>query len=487
VLDRAVGLRTFLGADERVAGVAEFVAKHFRENVLPLNYKAFLVAVDRESVAKYKRALDRHLPAEWSVPVYSRNAADVVDRPLVAELQLSDHREEEVRRLFIRPGEDPKILIVTDKLLTGYDAPVLYAMYLDKPMRDHVLLQALARVNRPYVDDNNVAKRVGLIIDFVGVLGNLTKALRFDSDSVEGALEDTAVLMADLHAKIARASADYLTIATYEGPDAQLEAVVYGRFLDPEARKAFFTEYKDIESLWEILSPSAELRDHITTYKRLSQLYAAVHNAYAETGGFVADLAYKTQRLLQESASQEGLGRVARALTFDADTIESLRVEEGPEEGKAYNLVRGLRNEMERDPAAAVILDSLRNRAERVLKDLEERTITGLLAMDELALLAEERGAARKAAEDSGLSTSGFAVFWSLRGDSAIERAGIDAAQVAQEVEALIERFPNWSENADEQRRLRLGLYKPLLALGKDSRARIVDGMMHVLDRVIGP
>ena len=60
--------------------------------------------------------------------------------------------------------------------------------------------------------------------------------------------------------------------------------MVYGRFLDPEPRKAFFEAYKEIEALWEILSPSPELRDHIATFKRLAQLYAAVRNAYAETG-----------------------------------------------------------------------------------------------------------------------------------------------------------------------------------------------------------
>ena len=87
-----------------------------------------------------------------------------------------------------RPDENPKILIVTDKLLTGYDAPLLYCMYLDKPMRDHVLLQAIARVNRPYVDANGVQKRVGLVIDFVGVLRELKKALRFDSSHVSGVI-----------------------------------------------------------------------------------------------------------------------------------------------------------------------------------------------------------------------------------------------------------------------------------------------------------
>ena len=140
VLDQAVGLRTFLSADDRIEKVAAFVARHLRENVLPLGYKAFLVAVSREACAKYKRALDRLLPPEWTEPVYSENADDVVERPLVAELQLSEEREKDVRLMFKRAGEDPKLLIVTDKLLTGFDAPLLYCMYLDKPMRDHVLL-----------------------------------------------------------------------------------------------------------------------------------------------------------------------------------------------------------------------------------------------------------------------------------------------------------------------------------------------------------
>ncbi|MFN3830487.1 MAG: deoxyribonuclease HsdR, partial [Tepidimonas ignava] len=126
VLDRAVGLRTFLAADDRIEKVSAFIAEHFKENVLPLGYKAFVVAVNREACAKYKKALDKLLPPEWTAPVYTQNAADAIDRPLVAELQLSDEQEEQVRLLFKKPAENPKILIVTDKLLTGYDAPPLY-------------------------------------------------------------------------------------------------------------------------------------------------------------------------------------------------------------------------------------------------------------------------------------------------------------------------------------------------------------------------
>jgi type I restriction enzyme R subunit len=481
VLDRTVGLRTFLTADDRIEKVAAFVAEHFKESVLPLGYKAFLVAVNREACAKYKRALDKLLPPEWSVPVYTQNAADAVDRPLVAKLQLSEEQEEQVRLLFKKPAEDPKILIVTDKLLTGYDAPLLYCLYLDKPMRDHVLLQSIARVNRPYVDANGVQKRVGLVVDFVGVLRELKKALQFDSSDVSGVIEDLDVLLQDFLQRIEQAKKDYLESDAGGSADERLERLVYGRFLAPEVRKAFFEAYKEIEALWEILSPSPELRDHIATYKHLSQLYAAVRNAYADKVGFVADLAYKTRRLIEGSATQEGLGRLTKSVTFDVKTLESLRGEKGSDEGKVFNLVRGLQQEIDEDPATAPVLQPLKDRAERILKDLEERKTTGLAAMDLLAQLAAEKEAALEKARESGLAARAFAIYWTLRGDAALQAAGIEAMEIAREAEALLSRFPNAAVNPDEQRRFRAALYKPLLALSQDERARVVDLVVKLL------
>ena len=482
VLDRAVGLRTFLTADDRIEKVAAFIAEHFRENVLPLGYKAFVVAVNREACAKYKQALDKRLPPQWSAPVYTQNAADAIDRPLVAKLQLSDEAEEQMRLLFKKPAENPKILIVTDKLLTGYDAPPLYCLYLDKPMRDHVLLQSIARVNRPYVDANGVQKRVGLVVDFVGVLRELKKALQFDSSDVGGVIEDLDVLLRDFLQRIAQLRQEYLDADVGDGaPDERLEKLVFGRFLEPEARKTFFERYKDIEALWEILSPSPELRDHIASYKQLSQLYAAVRTAYAEKVGFVADLAYKTRRLIEESASSQGLGRLTKSVTFDVATLQSLRGDKGSDEGKVFNLVRGLQQEIDADPNAAPVLQPLKERAERILKDLEERKTTGLAAMDELAALAAEKEAAMKAARDSGLSARAFGVFWVLREDAAVKSAGLDAMALAKDIEELLGRFPNAQVNPDEQRRLRAAIYKPLLGLPPDERARAVDLILKLL------
>lgn len=481
VLDRAVGIRTFLAADDRIEKVAAFVAEHFKENVLPLGYKAFLVAVNREACAKYKRALDKLLPPEWSEAVYTENAADAIDRPLVAQLQLSDAREEDVRILFKKADKDPKILIVTDKLLTGYDAPLLYCLYLDKPMRDHVLLQAVARVNRPFVDPKGIQKRIGLVIDFVGVLRELKKALHFDSTDVSGVIEDLDVLMSDFKEKIVIAKADYLDAGEGGGADERLERIVYGRFLEPEARKAFFEAYKDVENLWEILSPSPELRDHISTFNLLAQLYAAVRNAYAEKVGFIADLAYKTRRLIEQNATMEGLGRLTKSVTFDVNTVKSLKDESGSNESKVFNLVRGLQKEIDDDPSVAPVLQPLKDRADRILKDLENRKTTGLAAMDLLAALAIEKDAATKAAKESGLSPRAFGVYWTLREDAVLKAAQILPMDIAREAEALLLRFPNAMVNADEQRRLRAGLYRPLLGLQNEDRSKVVDLIVATL------
>ena len=131
----------------------------------------------------------------------------------------------------------------------------------------------------------------------------------------------------------------------------------------------------------------------------------------------MADLAYKTRRLVESSVTQEGLGQVVKTVTFDVKTLEGLRGEKGSDEGKVFNLVRGLQKEIDDESDAAPELQSLRDRAERILKDLESRNTTGLAAM------AKEKEAAIKAAKDSGLSPRTFGVYWTLKDDAALGAA----------------------------------------------------------------
>ena len=408
-------------------------------------------------------------------------------------------QEKDVRLTFKKAGDDPKILIVTDKLLTGFDAPLLYCIYLDKPMRDHVLLQAIARVNRPYVDANGVGKRIGLVVDFVGVLRDLKKTLQFDTSDVSGVIEDLDLLMQDFRSKMARARVEYLEVpsddsegllqaaepsaeyVTRADDDARLEAIVFGRFLSPEERQGFFSAYKELEALWEILSPSAELRDDISPFQRLAKLYAVVRGAYSNSPEFVPDLAHKTQRLVEDSATMHGLGNLTKAVTFDIRTLAAIRNEPGSDEAKVFNLVRGFQTEVEREPDLEAVLRPLKERAERVLKGLEERTSAGLAAMDMLEAIARDKEDAATAAKTSTLPPRAFSVFWTLKDDGALQAAEVSAMDLAQEAQTLTSRFPNAAVNVEEQRRMRASLYHPLLRVESGERGRIVDHVLAIL------
>ena len=206
-----------------------------------------------------------------------------------------------------------------------------------------------------------------------------------------------------------------------------------------------------------------------------------MRNAYAEDVSYAADLARKTHSLVAESAIQEGLGYRTRAVTFDLHTLEALRNEPGPDEAKVFNLVRGLRQEIASEPDRQPVLLPLKERADRILKDLADRTASGLEALERLAVLAGEKETAMAAAKDSGLSARAFGVHWTLKDDTGLRAAGIATLDLAQRAETLLDRFPNAAVNADEQRRLRAALYAPLLDLDSDARSRVVERIVTTL------
>lgn len=223
VLEKAVNLRNMLKNKERTAKIIKHIADHYQNTVEPLGYKAFIVAVDREACTFYKEELDKHLPPEYSEVVYSPGFNDPEH---LRNYHLSDDEEKQIRKKFRNPDEQLKILIVTEKLLTGFDAPVLYCMYLDKPMRDHVLLQAIARVNRPYEDKEGKRKPSGFILDFVGIFGNLKKALAFDSQDIEGVVDDVELLKERFEELITKAKESYLKISEGKQKDKAIEAIL---------------------------------------------------------------------------------------------------------------------------------------------------------------------------------------------------------------------------------------------------------------------
>ncbi|GJD22905.1 hypothetical protein RIVM261_078610 [Rivularia sp. IAM M-261] len=163
-----------LKSSSRVEKVSAYLAQHFQEQVLPKRLKAVLIVVDREACIIYKKALDKYLPSEYSQAIYSRNPNDV---GLLQEYSLSIGQEREMYQNFKNQGKAPHILVISDKIITGYDTSILGCLYINKPLRGHALFQTLCQVSRLDKDNKVSEKSFGLVVDFIGVYKELEEVL----------------------------------------------------------------------------------------------------------------------------------------------------------------------------------------------------------------------------------------------------------------------------------------------------------------------
>lgn len=475
ILDRAVTLKAFLKSANRVDRVAKFVAEHYKTNVEPLGYKAFLVAVDREGCALYKDALDKYLPAEYSAVVYTSEHNDAAN---LKRFALSEDKEKELRKTFLRPETLPRILIVTEKLLTGFDAPILYAMYLDKPMRDHTLLQAIARVNRPYEAEGEVRKPSGFVLDFVGIFDQLEKALAFDSDVVSGVIENIDLLKQRFEHLMTTEAPSYLELAKPPIDDKAVERVI-DRFVEKEDREVFARYFKEVETLYEIISPDPFLRDYIDSYQQLAVLYQIMRNAFEVRGNPVKDLMNKTEELVRAHVTAGGLDQVLPIYEINEQTLEALKKDGGSDSARVVNLARSLAAAVKKDEDEQPYLIPIGERAVRVLEMFEDKQLGTLDALKELEKALEEFNTAKREMRERGFDVNTFSIYWILR------RATIaEALSLAPAMDEAFGRFPNYRQNAEEKRDLRAELYRILLPhVGKARRVELAGEIMKVRRR----
>ncbi|OZA31002.1 MAG: restriction endonuclease subunit R [Hydrogenophilales bacterium 17-61-9] len=446
ILERAVNLKNFLKGKDRIQKVAQFVAEHYRENVEPLGYKAFLVGVDREACAHYKHALDQFLPPEYSEVVYTGSNND---SKLLKEFHLDPKKERQIRKSFVKLDQQPKILIVTEKLLTGFDAPVLYAMYLDKPMRDHTLLQAIARVNRPYENEaQGMVKPHGFVLDFVGIFDKLEKALAFDSDEINAIVKDLKLLKVLFKNKMESKAPDYLGLIERNFNDKDVDTLIE-HFRDPERRKEFFKEYKEIEMLYEIISPDAFLHPFIADYGTLSAIYQVVRKAYTRTVMVDREFQAKTNHLVQQQVGSYGVGGLGEIVAIDGNTIELIKNKRGGDGTKVINLIKSI-EKLAQENSDDPYLIAMAERARAVQESFEDRQTSTAEALAELLREVEGNETRKKEQAEKSFDGLTYFVYRSLL-DAKIQ----NAEAVSRKIRHAFTEFPNWKRSENAIRELR--------------------------------
>ncbi len=439
---------------KRVELIAFDIWTHFKAYALPDGYKAQIVAVDREAIVLYKRALDRIIaedfvaqgmsPADaavhadaYSVCVYSTNQDDAkpAEDPYVQTIhddllkwQLGGDRtgkwaaiktgdssrtEAEVKAAFKKKGEPPFFLIVCAKLLTGFDAPVESVMYLDNPLKEHNLLQAIARTNRV----EGPEKQVGLIVDYIGITRHLNEALAtYRKEDIKGALHDLDELKAGLkHAHREVMKFIKFRIHTSKAENAEYDALIQALgskdvwLQFKVAAKAFFKAY-------EALSPDPAILDYSEDMKWIVMFLGkgSIHFELKESFS-LKDFSGKIREMLAQHLKVSGLATLIQLKKItDPGFFEEFKItHETPADirdtvlRKASELKRVI---SERVADNAQEYGPFSERIKQLIERLESGLVDAADLLKEAEKLAEDIINEDNAHKSSGLSRNAYGI-----------------------------------------------------------------------------
>jgi type I restriction enzyme R subunit len=340
-----------------------------------------------------------------------------------------------------------------------------------------VLLQAIARVNRPYEDDEGRRKPAGFVLDFVGIFNNLEKALAFDSKDVEAVIEGIDVLKERFAALMDEARKKYLPITAGKKGDKAVEALLE-HFRDKEVRQEFYTFFEELEEVYEILSPDAFLRPYLPHYTELSEMYQIVRSNYERGVSVDKEFLRKTARLVQEHTQTGAIQAPAKVHRLTAETLAEIAGSDQPDAVKVFNLLKNLQQMVQEKAQEQPYLISIGDKAEEIAQAFEDRQKTTQDTLSELEKIVAELRKAQRERDTSELSPEAFAVFWYLQKDSVPK-----AKEIAQQVMAAFAQYPHWQTSTHQEQELRRALYKALIDAGVEKVVEYAQNLMKMLQR----
>lgn len=451
---KSAKMAAFLKAPERVAKIVEDIATHFREKVEPHGFKAMIVTPDRLACAQYKEELDKYFPAEASRVVISTSAND--DWEFKQKWGMDKSQQEKVIDEFNDPLSDLNFLIVTAKLLTGFDSPILQTMYLDKSLKDHTLLQAICRTNRLFPQ-----KHFGRIVDYFGVFDDMARALEFDEKSVQKIITNLSALREQLPEAMEAALSHFevvdRSIEGFEGLEAAQNAINTN-----EKKDAFARDFKYLAKLWESLSPDSVLNQYHHDYKWLSQVFESVRPASSDIGKLLwFTLGAQTTKLIHENIHVGKINPLEEYI-LDADVIEEIF--NNPDAKNAKKLHKILARRFERQPGNPTF-KKLSERLEELRNKAEQGLINSIEFVKELCKLAKETLQAEKELAQLIEEKTPQAALTDLFLEIKTDQTPAVVERIVTDIDAIVRivRFPGWQKTASGEREVQKSLRKTLL------------------------
>jgi type I restriction enzyme R subunit len=448
---RAAKMAVLIKAPVRVNAICQHIVKHFQEKVEPNGFKAQVVTFDRECCVLYKKAMDELVGPEASTIVMHTQGGK---SDQYAEWKLAKDEEEKLLDRFRDPNDPLKFLIVTSKLLTGFDAPILQVMYLDKPMKDHNLLQAICRTNRVYP-----GKTHGLIVDYLGIFDDVATALDFDEKAVQKVITNLDELKKELPGVVARCQAFFpgvdRTVGGYEGLIAAQDCLP-----DNETRDKFAAEYSALSRLWEALSPDPCLGPYEKDYKWLTQVYESVKPPSGNGKMLWHALGAKTIELVHENVHLETVRDDLDTLVMDAEVLEGLLDAKDPDKKSKeieIKLIARLRKHKDNPKFVA-----LGERLEKLKERHEQGLLHSLDFLKELLTLAREVVQAEKKVDPVDEQAKAKAALTELFAEVKNGKTPMVVERIVTDIDEIVRlvRFPGWQNTKAGEREVQKALRK---------------------------
>ena len=389
-------IKAFIKKPERVKNIAQDVAQHFKQVVEPTELKAMIVTIDRDACVQYKNAVDCLLPSNYSEIVMTLNPKEKIKtiRDYFYKLQ-EKYGTRDVKDIHDKIIEDfktkkePKILIVTDMLITGFDCPNLWTMYFDKPLKEHRVLQATARTDRPFVN-----KKFGSIVDYIGVLAELEKAFeRFEASDAKALrvvirdLEKDKEEFKELLNGALKIFENVKREDTRESLNSALDILI-----DPDRAKNFEKVIRELMKSYEMLRGEPFLKDYLLDYTWLAKIYVAYNKRFkkANVDELKIDvLSKKTMQLIQQTIDVEEINDTYPTVTVDEKYIQILKRSTPKTVGAAIDILTNIQYEG-RLHSSSPFFVNLSKEVERTYEELRTKKVETEEAVRKLLNISEK-------------------------------------------------------------------------------------------------
>ena len=416
---------------DRIKKIAKLISTHFME-IIDNKYKAMLIAPDREACVMYKKELDLLLPEGYTEIVMSFN--DYGDKDIIKNFHKTwskKHSQQDnvtIRKKIVENFKEenkyPKILIVTDMLLTGFDAPLLQTIYLDKLLRGHKLLQATARANRPFKE----MKEFGLIKDFVGILKYYKKALAIYNQT------DVKEVFTDIKEEIEKFRkliTEIKTIFSKQWPAIKKKYNIALKFeikrdildkaaeilLNNRARADEFNKkYKQLRNLLMLLGYSA-LDTYLQDFEWIYAVYRLFQRIKNQDDVYIDEIAKANfEKVLQKIHDKIEIKNLVQQLQpLEINDKYLARLEEVYSAGemalKIYDMYYSLSRYIYTDKIKAEIFRDMQEKIEEILKHWKEHKLSSTQTYNELRSMVREVVGREKARKDSGAEEKVFYIY----------------------------------------------------------------------------